>query len=590
MSGSLAYVRPGGVMQAFDREAERQAREQRARQERDVDRALRGGLAGVVAGQAANPIAPPPPTAPAPVTRMAAAPSGGVTDPDDDDDAAVRTILGEAAGEGPTGMAGVAHVIRNRASQSGMSPRAVVLAPSQFEPWQTRRAELMGISRDSPQYQEALRIWRAAGAGEIPDPTGGADHFFSPRGQAAAGRAAPSWARGEPTVIGGHNFYRLGYRGTPGAPQPAAPMAAPQPASAPAAAAPANPLAPAIQALLRTPGGGQAALRLLQAGQTMAGQQEDRQIRRDQIAARSSGARQQAQIQSRERLAAERNMMIAMGRGQIDLARAFAERAGITVPEQAWQDQASHQRFATAGLLARRYYQDGPQAQQFVREYMRDGNALRAAEAVGAPRGRERGWRPLWVQEGEREVLRLLNERTGEIRAPQGADGAPAPDVQRTPTGRGAAGGARTTATAERRATLMRIYNDEALVDRLISGVAPNPRQINQAFQGFQRTYANDPTLIGNNAEVQRRAEADMDRLFPDWRRIRDGAALPQAPAPAAPPAPQESPAAPAAAPAATPPAGGLPRVTTRAEWEALPPGARYIDPQGNTRTKAPRA
>lgn len=575
---SLAYVTTNRAGAAFDAEAQRQEREARQRQERDVDAAIRGGLAGVVAG--ATPRAP----APAPggggaAPRVQTA-SATVQDPDDDDDAAVRTILGEAAGEGSQGMAGVAHVIRNRATQSGMTPRQVVLAPSQFEPWQTRRAELMAIDRNSPQYQEALRIWRAANAGEIPDPTGGADHFFSPRGQAAAGRAAPSWAQGTPTVIGGHNFYRLGYRGTPGAPQPAAAPAA-TPASAPAQP-PGNPLAPAILALSRTPGGGQAALRLLQAGQQMATQQENQQFRRDQLAARYSQDRQQNQIASRERMQAERNMMIALGRGDTELARTFAERAGITLPEQAWQDRQAHGRFAAATLLARRYYGTGPQAQAFVTEYMRDGNAMRAAEAAGAPRGREQGWRPMWVQEGEREVLRLLNPNTGEMRLPQGPDGAPAAEVQRPP--RGAAGG-RQGATAERRATLMRIYNDEALVDRLMSGVAPNPRQIAQAYQGFVRIHGNNPSMMNDAAAQQRAAEADMDAAFPGWRRIRDGAGTTAPPAPTEPPAPAPAPAAPAA-----PPAGGLPRVTTRAEWEALPPGARYIDPQGNTRTKAPRA
>ena len=125
-----------------------------------------------------------------------------------DYDLATRTILGEAADQGPMGMAGVAHVIMNRARGGDTSPSSVVLAPGQFEPWMTRRRELLSYSPQSPLYQQAARIFDGVVSGEIPDPTAGATHFFSPAGQRHFGRADPAWSRTQKTAqIGGHKFY-----------------------------------------------------------------------------------------------------------------------------------------------------------------------------------------------------------------------------------------------------------------------------------------------------------------------------------------------------------------------------------------------
>lgn len=128
----------------------------------------------------------------------------------DDRDALIRTVIGEAQAEPPEGQAAVAAVILNRARQRGMTPQQVVLEQNQFEPWgnPTTAARLSGISTSDPLYQAAAaQVDRAMGGY---DPTGGADHFYAPVAQQALGRNAPSWATGEPTVIGGHNFYSLG--------------------------------------------------------------------------------------------------------------------------------------------------------------------------------------------------------------------------------------------------------------------------------------------------------------------------------------------------------------------------------------------
>lgn len=127
-----------------------------------------------------------------------------------DRDIAVRTMLGEASSQGDDGLLGIVNVLLNRASTGkfgGTSVSGVALAPSQFEPWSTRRQELLSISPDSPAYQRAGQIFDAAAAGKAPDNTGGATNFYSPSSQAALGRAAPAWATSPTATIGGHSFY-----------------------------------------------------------------------------------------------------------------------------------------------------------------------------------------------------------------------------------------------------------------------------------------------------------------------------------------------------------------------------------------------
>jgi len=122
----------------------------------------------------------------------------------------IRTILGEAAQEGPQGQAAVAHVILNRAAAGsyGKTPADVVLAPNQFEPWTTRSKELLAIKPTSRAYQETSDILDMVNSGDIPDPTGGATHFLNPDiVRQRRGGSLPSWA-GQPLVsIGGHTFY-----------------------------------------------------------------------------------------------------------------------------------------------------------------------------------------------------------------------------------------------------------------------------------------------------------------------------------------------------------------------------------------------
>lgn len=106
----------------------------------------------------------------------------------------IRTVYGEAGNEPVLGQAGVAHVIRNRllSGDYGKSIPDVVLAPSQFEPWNTRegRIRMAGLKRDDPAYQRIANLVDAIDAGKIDDPTGGALNFANATTVASRGDPA----------------------------------------------------------------------------------------------------------------------------------------------------------------------------------------------------------------------------------------------------------------------------------------------------------------------------------------------------------------------------------------------------------------
>lgn len=138
-------------------------------------------------------------------------------------DVATRTVLGEAANQGPLGMQAVADVMKNRADaggyRTGTGPTTmdrVATAPGQFEPHMTAagRARMNAYSPNSPAYQTAQAAVDNASIGGQPDVTGGATFFYSPsvNAQLAAqdGRkAVPDWAAGRQpnTTIGTHQFF-----------------------------------------------------------------------------------------------------------------------------------------------------------------------------------------------------------------------------------------------------------------------------------------------------------------------------------------------------------------------------------------------
>ena len=126
-------------------------------------------------------------------------------------DLAVRTMLGEAADQGDTGLAAVGSVILNRLKSGnyGDDIRSVVLARNQFEPWATRARELAAISPKSDAYQRAGQLFDKVASGDIEDPTDGATHFLQPDiVRARRGGSLPNWAQGPGTRIGAHVFYK----------------------------------------------------------------------------------------------------------------------------------------------------------------------------------------------------------------------------------------------------------------------------------------------------------------------------------------------------------------------------------------------
>jgi hypothetical protein len=140
---------------------------------------------------------------------------------DRDFDLIARTILGEAANEPLEGRAGVAHVILNRlrAGNYGKSIPDVLFAPRQFEPWNTRKNELLAIPTTSPKYQEALDIAKTVGRGMAPDPTGGALNFLNRAVSASRGDSAMKpggWGHNlaNPIQIGRHTFGTAAGAGT----------------------------------------------------------------------------------------------------------------------------------------------------------------------------------------------------------------------------------------------------------------------------------------------------------------------------------------------------------------------------------------
>lgn len=134
------------------------------------------------------------------------------------DTLAAMTAWAEARGEGRLGMLLVLCVIRNRVALSprfGQGWGGVILRPKQFSCWndQVARIQLLRtLERGSGPEFDAWAM--ACGAAfdvmrdRCPDLTGGADHYFAPKGM-VNGRP-PSWAAAMvPTVTyRGHLFFR----------------------------------------------------------------------------------------------------------------------------------------------------------------------------------------------------------------------------------------------------------------------------------------------------------------------------------------------------------------------------------------------
>lgn len=124
------------------------------------------------------------------------------------DDILARTIVGEARGEGHTGMIAVANVVLNRVAKPswwGRTVKDVCLKPYQFSCWNVgdpNRSIILNLNSGFSIYNDALAIAQQVMGGMLADNTNGATHY-KVKGVHAA------WADGKTpcAVIGHHEFF-----------------------------------------------------------------------------------------------------------------------------------------------------------------------------------------------------------------------------------------------------------------------------------------------------------------------------------------------------------------------------------------------
>jgi conjugal transfer mating pair stabilization protein TraG len=125
-----------------------------------------------------------------------------------DRDALIRTIAGEAGGEGPQGQAALAHVVMNRLAAGGygdtvkdiVQASAAGVNPArgyhEFSTWNPParggNSIPQNMSSSDPAYTKIGDIVDQVYNGSIPDPTGGATHYFAPKSM--QGGQPPPWA------------------------------------------------------------------------------------------------------------------------------------------------------------------------------------------------------------------------------------------------------------------------------------------------------------------------------------------------------------------------------------------------------------
>ena len=113
------------------------------------------------------------------------------------------TILAEARGEGPDGMAAVAACIQQRSLNRSMTPEAVCLEKKQFSCWNGKRPADLEHLLKLPQAKTAN--WLSKNLHKLNRAKiGYADHYH-------ADYVKPYWATGRTSTIkiGKHIFYKL---------------------------------------------------------------------------------------------------------------------------------------------------------------------------------------------------------------------------------------------------------------------------------------------------------------------------------------------------------------------------------------------
>ena len=142
-----------------------------------------------------------------------------MTATDKDQDILARTLWGEARGEGVAGQIAVAWSIRNRVEMDlhndgkpdwwGEGYAGVCKKPYQFSCWNRNDPNFAYLSGAKPiPFRELAQARIAADQvidGKVPDPTGGATHYY-----AIVMKTPPAWAaKAKQTLkLGGHVFFK----------------------------------------------------------------------------------------------------------------------------------------------------------------------------------------------------------------------------------------------------------------------------------------------------------------------------------------------------------------------------------------------
>lgn len=172
-------------------------------------------------------------------------------------------------------------------------------------------------------------------------------------------------------------------------------------------------LQPVIQSLVKTPGGGAAALRLLIADQD-----------------RATEAAQRRHEFGRQAFA-------SLASGQPEAAQYYAGLAGLKIDPALLQRSTASALFGKAGLIAERLGAHDPAwATKFTTAYVQSGgDPMAAMQAAGTPHGAQH-LTPLTVRQADNDVTALLNPSTGEITIPRDANGQPyGAATRRSPSG-----------------------------------------------------------------------------------------------------------------------------------------------------------
>lgn len=131
-------------------------------------------------------------------------------------DTLARTIYGEARGQILQGQVAVGWVVRNRALRPrrfGASIKEVCLKPKQFSCWNEddpNRKLVLAADHTKRSFLGALGVAALVMSGDFPDPTGGADHYFTVEAPPGAVHWPPKWSAEmrETVVIGAHRFFK----------------------------------------------------------------------------------------------------------------------------------------------------------------------------------------------------------------------------------------------------------------------------------------------------------------------------------------------------------------------------------------------